>query len=104
MLERNLAKAFKWYKLSADGGNLNGQSNLGRFYENGIYVDKIDLEKAMELYRLASRQGQKEAENSLQRMLADPKNGLLLLDSIWKKKVIAAHIKLTKNNRIILLN
>ncbi|RHZ57819.1 hypothetical protein Glove_383g4 [Diversispora epigaea] len=49
------AKAFQWYLKSAEGGDKNGQHNIGYFYENGIGTTK-DEGKAFKWY-LKSAQG-----------------------------------------------
>ena len=50
------AEAVKWYRLAAEQGYAEAQSNLGVMYNNGRGVPQDDAE-AVKWYRLAAEQG-----------------------------------------------
>jgi len=60
-------EATKYYKLSAEQGNLRGQYHIGYCYENGLGVSK-DLNEARRWYNLAAEQGDSDAKKGLQRL------------------------------------
>lgn len=47
------AEAFKWYKKSAELGNIHAQNNLGRMYFNGESVPQ-NSEEAFKWYKKAA--------------------------------------------------
>jgi TPR repeat protein len=55
-LEKNMAEAFRWFKLAADRGLAQGQLNTGGLFLHGDGVEK-DLTKAYHYFRLAADQG-----------------------------------------------
>jgi len=66
-------KAFKRYKESVDKGYSKGSYILGYCYENGIGTN-IDKEKAFNLYKIAAKEGNRDANKSLVLMF---KQGLI---------------------------
>ena len=75
--EKNLEKAFEYYKKSADQGYAKAQFNLAICYENSNGVDK-DLKKAMKLYELSAKQGNADAKKQIavaKRKLDERNNG-----------------------------
>jgi TPR repeat protein len=53
--------AVKWWRLAADQGHANAQSNLGGMYKNGRGVPQ-DHTEAVNLFRLAADQGNAVAQ------------------------------------------
>jgi TPR repeat protein len=62
-----IAKARKYYELSAAQGKAIAQYNLGVLYECGYGVP-IDKEKARHLYGLAASQGNASAQERLHKL------------------------------------
>ncbi|MFD2237484.1 tetratricopeptide repeat protein [Aureimonas populi] len=62
--------AFKWLKLSVDGGDPVGRRNLAALYFRGEGVPQDDIE-AMRLYRLAAEEGDGPAQDMLSWMLLE---------------------------------
>jgi TPR repeat protein len=52
------------FKQSANSGNSQAQYNLGTMYQNAIGVEQ-DFKKAVKYYKLAAKQGHKEAKENL---------------------------------------
>ncbi len=65
---QDLARAYNWYRKSADQGFAEAQFSLGIMYENGRGVDRNDM-KAASWYRQAAEQGHPGALNNLGCML-----------------------------------
>lgn len=63
-VEKDLSKAFYWYKKAADQGYALGQFNLGTLYDNGRGVEK-DYKMAFQYYKKAAEQGYSSAQNNL---------------------------------------
>jgi TPR repeat protein len=63
------AKAIYWNDLGAKQGHAEGLNNLGWIYENGLGVKK-NYGVASDLYRDASKNGNKEATERLSALLA----------------------------------
>lgn len=63
-VERDYAKALKWYRLAAEQGNVDAQYNLGVAYAFGEGANK-DLTQASDWYQRAAEQGHKVAAFSL---------------------------------------
>ena len=59
--EGDYSEAFKWYKLSAEGGYAPAQNNLGIMYEEGKGVGK-DNNKAFNWYLKSAEQGNVTAQ------------------------------------------
>lgn len=59
--EKNLQKAFEYYKHAAEWGSERAMANLGRMYANGIGVAK-DYEQALKWYEKAVEHGFEAAE------------------------------------------
>ena len=57
-------EAVRWYRLAADQGHANAQTNLGNMYNNGEGVPEDDAE-AVRWYRLAADQGNRLAQFNL---------------------------------------
>lgn len=66
-VEQDHAEAVRLYRLAADQGNMDGQSNLGISYAKGEGVTQ-DLAAAARWYRLAADQGHATAQYGLGRM------------------------------------
>jgi TPR repeat protein len=64
------AEAIKWYGAAANQGNADAQSNLGKWYENGLGVPQ-DYAAALTWYRKGADQGSARAQLSLGNMYAD---------------------------------
>ena len=64
--DQNYVKAAKYYRIAAEQGHADAQSNLGACYENGTGVSK-DYTEAVKWYRKAATQGQMYAQNNLGR-------------------------------------
>ena len=70
--------AVKWYKKAADQGLAEAQNDLALCYENGLGVEKIDPNKALELYQKAAAQGNKTARANAERLKKDmDKHGII---------------------------
>ena len=54
----------KWYRLAAEQGNADGQTNLGVVYATGQGVPQ-DYQEAVKWCRLAAEQGVAEAQGNL---------------------------------------
>lgn len=54
---KNFSEAKKFYEKACDNGLATACSNLGQIYEQGLVDEKIDLKKALELYKLACQNG-----------------------------------------------
>ena len=63
-------EAFKWYKLSAVQGNVNGQFLLGSMYGSGKGVPQ-DYNEAVKWYRMSAAQGNKFARSNIGYMYAN---------------------------------
>lgn len=63
-LESNDKLAFKWYKKSAENGNVDGMFFTGYAYNNGIGIDK-DIEKAIYWYEQAADKDNSTAMDNL---------------------------------------
>jgi hypothetical protein len=60
--------AFTWYTKSAENGYIKAQNILGFLYYWGLSVDR-DVEKAFEWYKKAAEQGDKEAIETLNKIM-----------------------------------
>ena len=67
---QDFARAFNWYRKSAEQGFAEAQFSLGIMYENGRGIDKSDI-KAASWYRQAAQQDHAGALNNLGCMLHD---------------------------------
>lgn len=63
-VKRDLAKAFAYYKESADSGYVAAQFAVGKCYENGNGVKK-NKEEAQRWYEMAAEEGHLEAKEKL---------------------------------------
>ena len=61
---QNYAEAVRWYRLAAQQGNAQAQSNLGNMYHNGQGVLQ-DYAETIRWYRLAADQGNAQAQSNL---------------------------------------
>ena len=59
----NDADAVKWYRLAAEQGNANAQSNLGVMYYNGEGVRQNNV-RAYIWWSVAAAQGQEDAKRN----------------------------------------
>ena len=59
------AEAVKWYRKSAEQGNVFGQNNLGWMYEKGRGVGQSGTE-AVKWYRKSAGQGNEWAQSKLE--------------------------------------
>ncbi|GBB99756.1 hypothetical protein RclHR1_03620005 [Rhizophagus clarus] len=55
---------FEWYMKAAEGGDIDAQTNIGFFYQNGIEIPK-DENKAFKWYKKAAKGGNVDAQNNL---------------------------------------
>ncbi len=60
---KDYEEAVKWYRRSADKGNVDAQYALGRMYENGIGVVQ-NYEESAKWYRKAERQSHHDAKEA----------------------------------------
>ena len=63
----NLEKAFDYFKLAAERGNMVGQCNLAASYEFGRGTEK-NLEEAIKWYKKSAKQGHQIAIDSLEEL------------------------------------
>ncbi|CAI2166978.1 19844_t:CDS:2 [Funneliformis geosporum] len=63
-VEKDLEKAFKYYQMSANQNNSDGQYNLAECYRNGLGIEK-DLKKAMYWYQISAECDNKIAQYNL---------------------------------------
>ena len=63
-VEKDMKKAFEFFKSAAELGNPMAQYNLASYYENGEGVIK-DMKKAFEWYSKAADQGDAEAQHNV---------------------------------------
>ena len=89
----NYKKAFEYYKLAADQGNVIALNNLGSLYYSGIGVTR-NVEKAAELFAQASDAGNVDATLNLavlyltnQEMMNNDKAAIRLLKK-QRRKII----------------
>lgn len=89
--EKNLEKAFEWYKRSADQQYSWGQYRLGLFYYYGDETNK-NVKQALELFAKAANAGEVEAQAMLGSCYLNedgvPKNPKLAF--CWSKKAAEA--------------
>ena len=57
----------RWYRMSAEQGNVDAEVNIGLMFENGLGV-KQDFEEALRWFRTAAHQGDAEAETDALRV------------------------------------
>ena len=69
-MPQNYTEAVKWYRLAADQGDADAQTNLGTMYYFGKAVPQ-DYGEAMKWYRLAAEQGVAGAQYNLGGMYAN---------------------------------
>lgn len=67
-VERNFAEAAKWFEKAAAQGNGAAAFNAAGIYENGTGGTEKKPEKAIELYRIAAKNGISPATQALQRL------------------------------------
>ncbi len=65
--DKDYKEAVKWYRRSADKGNVAAQYALGRMYENGMGVAQ-NYEEAVMWYRRSAERGKAAAQYALGRM------------------------------------
>lgn len=64
-MEKRLSEAVKWWRKSAERGNVRAQYNLGCCYSEGDGVEK-DKDEAVKWYLKAAQQGFAPAKEALQ--------------------------------------
>ena len=67
LVSKDIAEALKWYNRGSILGNALSQNNLGLMYHEGIGVKK-NIDKAHDLYKSASDQGEKYGQYNLSRI------------------------------------
>ena len=67
-LEKDEVEAVRLYRLGADQGDAQAQSNLGFMYRNGLGGLEKDDAEAVRLYRLSAYQGFAKAQFNLGNM------------------------------------
>ncbi len=65
-----VAVALKWYRMAAEQGDADAQTDLGIMYDNGFGVPQ-DYAAALKWYRKAAEQGYADAQHSLGDMYAN---------------------------------
>mgnify|MGYP003370406865 FL=1 len=63
-VQQDPAEAFKWYKKSAELGNIHAQNNLGRMYFQGESVPQNSAE-AFKWYKKAAENGNTQSQYNL---------------------------------------
>lgn len=63
----NYEKAFNYFRMSGEKGNINGLNKLGEMYENGKGITK-NLSLAKYWYQKAADQGHSDAKKNLERL------------------------------------
>ncbi|MFA0814800.1 MAG: tetratricopeptide repeat protein [Anaerofustis sp.] len=56
-VKKNLAEMLKWYQKAADGGDPNGQTYLGLYYQTKAIASPENLETAVKQCPLATENG-----------------------------------------------
>lgn len=69
-MNKDDAESAKWYRKTAEQGNAEAQSRVGKMYYNGEGV-KADLHEAVNWYRKAAEQGMSEAQYLLGKCYCD---------------------------------
>ena len=69
-VNQDYRQAIKWYRLVAEQGIANSQSNLGGMYDQGMGVLQ-DYKEAVKWYQLAAEQGLAQAQYNLGAMYYD---------------------------------
>jgi TPR repeat protein len=98
-------EAVKWYRLAAEQGNADGQTNLGVMYANGQGVPQ-DFKEAVKWYRLAAEQRHALAQSNLGLMYSKGR-GVPQLKAAYALYNLSASIdpsdanKATANRKII---
>ena len=64
---QNFEQAFKWFYKAALQGSTFSQTMLGTMYEDGVGTKK-DVSSAINWYRIAAQNGEKEAQKRLQKL------------------------------------
>lgn len=62
--ENDMLTALYWYRMAAEGGELEAQLHLGEIYENGKLVKK-DIDNAIYWYRVAAYNGSQYAKEKI---------------------------------------
>ena len=57
----------KWFRIAAEQGEAEAQTNLGTMYQNGKGVPQSNIE-AVKWFRKAADQGDPDAQNALNRL------------------------------------
>ncbi len=73
---QDLAKAFKWFKMSAEGGNADAQVKLGQMYHNGDAIGGKDSNEAVVWFMKAADQNNAEGQYALGQFYELGKGGL----------------------------
>ena len=68
-VDRNYARAFKWYRKAADKGHKDAEYRIGWMWERGLGVPTNDS-RAVEWYRKAAAHGNKDAQSRIE--ILDP--------------------------------
>jgi TPR repeat protein len=66
----NPKKAFYWYSKACVNGHSEACNNLADFYERGVGCGK-NLDKALQLYKLAAERGSPSGKRNYRKMLKD---------------------------------
>ena len=64
---KDYAEAVKWFRKSAEQGNVDAQYNLGRMYNNGEGV-KQDCFEAIKWFRKSAEKGNEKAKEALKKI------------------------------------
>ncbi|MDA8703384.1 sel1 repeat family protein, partial [Pseudomonadales bacterium] len=97
-------EAVKWYRLAAEQGITNAQTNLALMYDNGEGVIEDDKE-AVKWYRLAAEQGNAKAQSNLAFMHATGEG--VIEDNVyahmWWNLAAASGSESARSNKEILI-
>ena len=66
-LEQDYTEAFAWYSKAHKLGHPHAIYRVGKFFENGVVVNK-NLDMAIKKYKLAAYRGDKDAKEALKRL------------------------------------
>lgn len=97
-VELDLDKAFEWYRLAAEGGNKEGQMNLGTMYLDG-YGTEANLEVALEWFGKSLENGYESARVYIDRVKTRKLKSKLLPVEIMVEAEPEVEKKLTELER-----
>ena len=92
-VRQDYAEAMKWYRKSAEQGNVAGQNNIGWMFQNGYGV-RQDYAEAMKWYRKSAEQGNESAKANLESLQAKPLPPIQK-GSLWARQSSSSSVTLS---------